>query len=463
MNSELTTLTLSEAATLVRQRKLSPVELTRAHLERIEAINPALNCFITILADSAIQQARQAEDAMLRGEFWGPLHGLPIALKDLFETRGVLTTAGSKFYADHIPQTDARVVELLQAAGAIILGKLNMHEIALGVTNATSHYGACRNPWALDRISGGSSGGSAVALAAGLCLGALGSDTGGSIRIPAALCGVVGLKPTYGRVSLRGVIPLSWNLDHVGPMARCVQDVALLLGVIAGYDPQDPASHITPMNDDFANPQAELSHLQIALADDDYFTLADTEILGLVHQTASVFEQFGAQLSRVKFPDARQAAQANSLMVHSDAAAVHQQHLLNQPDDFGADVLKRLQQGAAYSSTEYVLARRTQSVLHRQFEGFFNQYDLLLTPTTPTTAPFIEGTDSVEQARTLTRFTSPFNLTGLPALSIPCGFTAQGLPVGLQIVSRTWDEQKLLSAAFVYEQATDWHKRHPNL
>jgi aspartyl-tRNA(Asn)/glutamyl-tRNA(Gln) amidotransferase subunit A len=463
MNSELINLSLVEAAKLIRQHKLSPVELTQVHLERIEVLNPVLNAYITIMADTALQLARQAEAAMQRDEFWGPLHGLPIAIKDLFETQGVLTTAGSKFFADYIPQTDARVVELLRAAGAILLGKLNMHEIALGVTNATSHFGACRNPWATDRISGGSSGGSAAALAAGLCLGALGSDTGGSIRIPASLCGVVGLKPTYGRVSLRGVIPLSWNLDHVGPMARSVQDVALLLGVVAGYDPLDPASLMPPTHDDFTGLQADVSRLRIGLAEDDYFMSAEPEVLRLVHQAAAIFEQLGGRVSRVEFPDARLAARTNSLMVHSDAAAFHQHHLQEQPADFGPDVLQRLQQGAAFTSTEYSLARRAQNVLRRQFQEFIDQYDLLLTPTTPTTAPFIEGTNSVEQARTLTRFTSPFNLTGLPALSIPCGFTTPGLPVGLQIIGRPWDEKKVLSAAYAYEQATPWHLRHPLL
>ena len=463
MSLELTALTLSEAAALVRQRELSPVELTRAHLERIEALNPVLNCFITITADAALQRARQAEDAIQRGEIWGPLHGLPVALKDLFETQGVRTTAGSKLFENFIPHTDAVVVEKLESAGAIILGKLNMHEIALGVTNTTSTFGACRNPWSLERVPGGSSGGSAAALAAGLCLGALGTDTGGSIRIPASLCGIVGLKPTYGRVSLRGVIPLSWNLDHAGPMARNVLDVALLLGVIAGYDPQDPSSRLAPLKDDFNHIEGNVSDWRIALADDDHFNQAESEVRQIVHQVASVFETLGACVNRVEFPDARLAAQTNLLMVRSDAAAFHQQRLQEQPTDFGTDVLLRLQQGAAFTSTEYILARRTQTVLRRQFDEFFDQYDLLLTPTTPTAAPLIEGPDAIEQARTLTRFTSPFNLTGLPALSVPCGFTAMGLPVGLQIVGRPWAEAKLLSAAYAYEQATAWHLRKPSL
>ena len=253
-NEDSTSLSLVEAASLIRDGELSPLDLTQACLAKIERLEMRLNSFITLTADEAIQSARQAQEEVRKGEALngrplGPLHGIPIALKDLFETKGLRTTAGSKVFGEYIPETDAVVVEKLKAAGAIILGKTNMHEIALGLTNVNPHFGACRNPWAEECISGGSSGGSAVALAAGLCLGALGSDTGGSVRVPSALCGVVGLKPTYGRVSLRGVIPLSWNLDHVGPMARHVEDVAWLLKVIAGYDPGDPYSVEVPVED----------------------------------------------------------------------------------------------------------------------------------------------------------------------------------------------------------------------
>ncbi|MEJ2301642.1 MAG: amidase, partial [Anaerolineales bacterium] len=246
---QLTSLTITEAAELLEKRAISPVDLTQAHLTRIQQVNPHLNCFITLTPELALQSARQAETAIQKGEYRSPLHGIPIALKDLYETAGVRATAGSKFFADYVPEHDCAAWEKLQAAGAINLGKLNLHEIALGVTNANPHFGDCHNPWALERSPGGSSGGSGAALAAELCLGSLGSDTGGSIRIPASLCGVVGLKPTYGRVSLRGVIPLSWNLDHAGPMARRVRDVAILLQIIAGYDSADPYSANLPVPD----------------------------------------------------------------------------------------------------------------------------------------------------------------------------------------------------------------------
>ena len=465
-DEQLTSLSLTQAAELIHRREVSPLELTRAHLERIESLNPRLNCFITITPDSALQRAGQAEQEVMKGETvdgqpLGALHGIPLALKDLFETKGVRTTHGSKFFQDYVPDSDAVVVALLKAAGAILLGKTNMHEIALGVTNVNPHYGPCRNPWALERVSGGSSGGSAVALAARLCLGSLGSDTGGSIRIPSSLCGVVGLKPTFGRVSLRGVIPLSWNLDHVGPIARTVLDVALLLGQIAGYDPQDPGSVQTPVDDYLAHVKEGVQGWRVALADDEFFAQTDPHVLAAVQGAAQVFAGLGAQVRPAPFPGARQAALANGQMVVSDAAAFHLERLQSQPGDFGDDIRERLQNGLRLTSSDYVLARRAQSLLRRQFEQFFDQYDVLLMPATPVTAPLIEGPDALDQARLLTRYTAPFNLTGLPAMSLPCGFSSDGLPIGLQIVGRPWAEARLLRAAFAYEQATEWHRKHP--
>jgi aspartyl-tRNA(Asn)/glutamyl-tRNA(Gln) amidotransferase subunit A len=465
-DTQLASLSLTQAAELVRRGEVSPVELTHAYLERIESLNPHLNCFITVTPESALQRARQAEQEVLVGETidgrpLGALHGIPLALKDLFETQGVRTTHGSKFYQDYVPDFDAVVVASLKAAGAILLGKTNMHEIALGVTNVNPHFGPCRNPWALERISGGSSGGSAVALAARLCLGSLGSDTGGSIRIPSSLCGVVGLKPTFGRVSLRGVIPLSWNLDHVGPLARSVMDVALLLREVAGYDPQDPGSVQAAVDDYLVHIQEGVQGWRMALADDEFFAQTDSQVLAAVQEAARVFAGLGARVQPVPFPGARQAALANGQMVVSDAAAFHLERLQSRPDDFGEDIRERLQTGMRLSSSDYVLARRTQSVLRRQFEQFFDRYDVLLMPATPVTAPLIEGPDALDQARLLTRYTAPFNLTGLPAISLPCGFSTDGLPIGLQIVSRPWAEVPLLRAAFAYEQATEWHWKTP--
>jgi aspartyl-tRNA(Asn)/glutamyl-tRNA(Gln) amidotransferase subunit A len=459
----LTDLTLSEAAQRIASREISPVELTQAFLERIEAVDPQVNSFITVTPELAMESARQAEEEIQQNGPRSPLHGIPLALKDLFETRGVRTTAGSKFFADWVPEEDAETVRRLKSAGAVLLGKLNMHEIALGLTTVNPHYGPCRNPWALDCVVGGSSGGSAAALAARMCLGSLGSDTGGSIRVPAALCSVVGLKPTYGRVSLRGAVPLSWNMDHAGPMALTVRDAALILQTIAGYDPLDPQSLNMPVDDYTTALEAGVGGWRFALAAGDYFSFSEAGVLAAVQAAADTFASLGGQVAEVDFPDARLAAQANVLMVLSDAAAFHRERLAERPQDFGADILQRLSTGAAYTAVDYSLARRTQAALRRQFERFFEDYDILLMPTTPVPAPPIEGPDAVEQARLLTRFTAPFNITGLPAISVPCGFTAAGLPIGLQLITRPWAEAALLRAAFAYEQATKWHVRRPGI
>jgi aspartyl-tRNA(Asn)/glutamyl-tRNA(Gln) amidotransferase subunit A len=392
----------------------------------------------------------------------GPLHGMPIALKDLYFTRDVPTTAGSTFFQDFIPKEDAEVVSRLTAAGAVCLGKLNMHEIALGVTNVNPHCGVCRNPWDVERISGGSSGGSAVALAAGMCIGSLGSDTGGSIRIPASLCGIVGLKPTYGRVSLRGVLPLSWNLDHAGPMARRVRDVAVMLNTIAGYDPDDPNSIDRDVDDYTAGLDGGVRGWRIGLVGDDYVRQAcEPPVWDALQAAADVFKNLGAQMTEITLADGLEAARANGLMTTSDAAAFHRHRLQENPEGFGEDVLRRLRKGAAYTSTEYILARRTQSLLRSTYSRLLQDYDVILLPSTPVTAPLIEGPDAVEQAAVLTRFTAPFNLTGLPAISLPCGFDHSGLPIGLQIVAAPWAEAKLLRAAAAYEQAGEWYKYKP--
>jgi len=461
--AELTTLSLVEAAELIRQQAISPLELTQACLKRIERLDAKLISFITVNAEQVLEQARQAGQELIRGQAVGVLHGLPLALKDLFETEGVRTTAGSLFYAKYIPSEDAAVVRKLRQAGALLLGKTNMHEIALGVTSVNPHYGACRNPWALEHVAGGSSGGSAAALAARFCPGALGTDTGGSIRVPAALCGVVGMKPTFGRVSLRGVLPLSWNLDHAGPMARRVRDVALLLQVMAGYDAREPNSVNVPLEDYSAQLNKGVKGWHIALAEDEYFAPTEEAVQQAVNQAAVVLQKCGAHVERVAFPGAHQAALANGLLVAADAAAFYAERLRTQPGKFGSDVLQRLKSGAALPLNDYIQARRIQTQMRRQFTEFFEVYDILLMPTTPVVAPPIEGPNAVELARLLTRYTAPFNLTGLPAITVPCGFTKQGLPVGLQMVAKPWAEAQLLRAANAYEQATNWHSTEPAL
>jgi aspartyl-tRNA(Asn)/glutamyl-tRNA(Gln) amidotransferase subunit A len=452
---ELNMLDLADAARRIAAGELSAVELTAACLERIAALDAQVNAFITVTADDAVRQAREADDDVERGDARGPLAGVPVALKDLFDTAGVRTTAGSTFFAERVPERDAAVVERLRAAGAVVLGKLNLHEWALGVTNDNPHFGACHNPWALDRISGGSSGGSAAALAAGMCHGALGSDTGGSIRIPAALCGVVGLKPTCGRVSLRGAVPLSWSLDHAGPMARRVRDVALLLNAIAGHDPADPASIPVAVDDYTVGLDDGIAGWRIGVVASAWLGDVDRDVAAAVRAVVDGLASLGAWVEPLEAPELPEAARLNGLMTTADAAAFHRERLEQAPDAFGADVLARLRRGAAYGATDYADARRTQTRLRRRFESWFVEHggalDAVVLPTTPIAAPRIAGLDAVATAGVLTRLTAPFNLTGLPALSVPCGLTPEGLPVGLQIVGAPWAERRVLQVGKAVE------------
>ena len=453
-------LTLSSALELLRGKKISSQEIAEACYRQIEKLNPTLNAFITVIE---LQDALNAQLPAGNGSSSTTLRGIPIAIKDLFDTAGIRTSAGSKFFAENIPQEDAFVVEKLKQAGALIVGKTNTHEIALGVTGNNPHYGTARNPWDSARIPGGSSSGSAIAVATGMALGALGTDTGGSIRIPASLCGIVGFKPTFGRVSVRGVFPLSWNLDHVGPLTKCVKDAAAILQVISIYDPIDPASIKMLTGDYLGHLLDDLTGRKIALGVGDYIESADSEVLNAVRESVQVFEAVGCKVQGVNLDWMQEVALANKTMTQSDGAAVHRDRLREHPEMFGQDIRRRLEDGAKTTSTEYILARRAQAEVRKRFEQFFESYDFLITPTTPIAAPTIEGHDAVEQAGRLTRFTAPFNLAGLPALSIPCGFTKEGLPVGLQIISRAWADAKVLNAAYAFEQATEWHNRFPSI
>lgn len=461
---ELYELTLAEISRRIADGKVSPVEVTSAFIQRIEQLEPQINAFITFTPEIALAQAEQAEAEIMAGEYHGPFHGMPIALKDLFETKSIRTTAGADFLRDYIPQEDCEVVRRLRQAGAILLGKLNMHEWALGVTNENPHYGDCKNPWNTRYSPGGSSGGSGAALAARMCPVALGTDTGGSIRIPSSLCGISGLKPTFGRVSKRGVIPLSWNLDHVGPMTRNAEDLALTLNVLAGYDEHDPYATYIPSEDYTAKLKGDVRGWRVAYVDaDPFFQEADSEVRLAFLEAVETFRQLGAITEPTIIPDARKMGQANGRMTASDAAAYHHQRLAQEPERFGEDVLRRLQWGAETTSTQYILARHQQMLARHWFRQFFSHYDILLTPTTPITAPLLRSEDAVERARQLTRFTGLFNLSGLPAISIPCGFDTQKLPIGLQIIAPHWGEARLLRAVWAYQQATTWHKQTPVL
>ncbi len=453
MNSK--SLSLTDQPDLVKSSEQSASDLASACYRQIEKLNPTLNAFITVIP--AEKNSFPQSGSM-------PLQGIPIAVKDLYNTKGVRTTSGSKFFADHIPTEDAFVVQKIKKAGGQIIGKTNTHEIALGVTNNNPHFGACRNPWDINRTPGGSSGGSAVAVATGMATAAVGTDTGGSIRIPAALCGVVGLKPTYGRVSLRGILPLSWNLDHAGPITRKVEDAALMLQVMGGYDEQDSTCMKTLPGDYSSHLMDSMVERKIALAVGSYIEEAsDPEVLEAIRKAAKVLEEQGAIITELNVDFLKEAALANSLMTQADGAAFHRERMKEHPDWFGADVRQRLETGAAFTSSEYALARRAQVETRRRCELMFDQFDVLILPTTPIAAPVLEGENAVERARQLTRFTAPFNLTGLPALTVPCGFTQEELPIGLQIVSRPWNEAGVLRTGYAYQQATSWHKMKPKI
>ena len=445
-------LSISEIKNALALGETNAGEIIKYYQNQIEKYNPVLNAFITILSPQ--------EKGVIHGK---PLSGIPMALKDLFETKSIPTTAGAEFLRNNIPREDATVVAKLKEAGAIILGKTNMHEIALGVTNINGHFGNCRNPWNIQYISGGSSGGSAVAVAVGMCVAALGSDTGGSIRIPASLCGTVGLKPTYGRVSLQGVIPLSWNLDHVGLITNNVRDAAILLQVLAGYDLLDPASCDHPIDEYVSHLEESVKGWKIAFAIGDYIEDSESDVLSAMDSSLKVFEGIGVTVEKVVVPWLREAAHANGVMTPADAAAYHHDRLSSKPEDFGDDVLRRLKIGLAVTSSEYARVRRVQTEIKHKFKLFFKDYDLLLLPTTPSTAPLIEGSDAVEMARRLTRFTAPFNLAGLPAMSLNCGFSTEGLPIGLQITGPEWSEAKVLIAGRAYERSTSWNERTPQI
>ena len=462
-------MTIAEASRLVGGRQLSPVELVSAHLERINDTEGMLNSFITLLADEALQEARVAEAEIQSGHYRGPLHGIPVGLKDLYYTKGVRTTGGSKVLGDFVPDWDATAAARLRESGAILLGKLNMREFASGGNSDNPHYGPARNPWDTLRTSGGSSSGSGSAVASGQCAGALGSDTGGSIRIPASLCGIVGLKPTFGRVSRRGVLPLSWSFDTAGPMARTVEDAALMLNALAGYDPQDPSSVRRPEEDFTAGLGRDISGLRLGIPREYFFDTLDPEVDDSVKQAASVLEGLGASLEEVSVPFLERSQDIGMLISNPEASEIHRERLRDRADDLGPEFRARLEAGMLIPAADYVRAQRARTVFNRQIEEAFERVDVLLTPTVAVGAPKIGDTtvevgSGTEPIQTLmARLTRPFNLPGSPVVTLPCGFTSAGLPIGLQLASRLFDEATILRVAHAYEQATDWHKRRPPL
>jgi aspartyl-tRNA(Asn)/glutamyl-tRNA(Gln) amidotransferase subunit A len=449
----------------VRSKKVSPVELTRECLSRIEQLNPKLNAFITVTADSALAQARQAEAEIQHDRWKGPLHGIPIALKDLVDTAGVRTTAASGLFKDRVPTQDAEVVRRLKAAGAVLLGTLNLHEFAYGGSSVISYFGPVHNPWDTDYSPGGSSGGSAAAVAAHLCYGAIGSDTGGSIRMPAAYCGIVGLKPTYGRVSTRGVIPLAWSLDHLGPMTRTAKDAALILQVIAGYDPEDTSSTDTPVADYAETVEAKTSSLRIGIPRAHFYDRLHPEIQAAIDTALSVLGKLTSSQHEIEIPAPNDTA---ILIQKAEAYAYHRDYVTKSPELYQAETLKRIRAGTEISMAAYIYARRQVDQFRRSVPKVFDSVDLIVTPTTPVPPSMISellaDLDHLRAKELLTTpNTRPFNVLGLPTISVPCGFTRTGLPIGMQVIGPHGREATVLQLAHAYEQATEWHKRKPNL
>lgn len=469
LSSDPCWLTARQAAHLIRRKRLSPVELTRACLERSKSLNNTLNAYITLWEEGALHEARLREEESQQGLWRGPLHGVPIALKDIFNTAGLPTTVGSRILQGHIPSQDASVVQRLKEAGAILLGKLNLHEFAYGVTTVNPHYGATRNPWDTSRIAGGSSGGSAAALAAGLCPLSLGTDTGGSIRIPAALCGVVGLKPTYGRVSRRGVFPLSWSMDHVGPMARTVEDVALLLEVIGGYDAQDPGSALYPLANYLRGLNRGVKGMVLGVFHEGAFGVVDTDVEAAFAEALRTLEGLGARIEEVSWPGAEDVPSAHLAILMAEASAVHYRWLKERPQDYGDDVRLRLTAGLALPGTLYLKAQQVRRKATQALLGILERVDALLLPTCPLPAPLIGAERvsiagrSVDVRTALTRFVSPFNLTGVPALSVPCAFSHEGLPLAVQVVGAPFAEATILRVGYALEQANASRQRRPPL
>lgn len=461
MTEDPTRKSASELVQLLRRRRLGAVELTQAFLRRIEHLDGELNCYITVTGEQALRQARRLDREKTPR---GPLHGLPLALKDLCATKGVRTTAGSKILGQWVPGFDATVVERWRAAGAVILGKLNMHELAYGVTTNNPHYGATHNPWKLDCIPGGSSGGSGAAVAASLCAGAVGTDTGGSIRIPASACGVVGFKPTYGRVSRYGVVPLSWSLDHVGPLAKTVEDAALLLRHMAGADTRDRTCSTRRVENYRAAVRQSPRGMKVGVPREHFFDLLADEVRSAFDDALGVLKKLGVRIVPVSLPSLLLSQPAELAIMMAEASAYHARTLRERPNDFGADVRGLLELGRLVPATSLVAAQRLRARLAEELAATFARVDALVVPSLAVPAPRIADSAitvegfTVDVGTALSRNMMPFNLTGVPALAMPCGRSRKGLPIALQLVGPPFGESALVRLGHGYEQATPWHQ-----
>mgnify|MGYP001170167455 CR=1 FL=1 len=450
---------MERLAAALRQKQLSPVEVTRALLDRIEQVNPLLNAFITVMGEEALASAARAEAEIAKGDWRGPLHGVPVGIKDLIYTRNVRTTMGTNIYENYVPDYDATVVAKLKEAGAVIIGKLNTHYFAYGPTGDRSAFGPVKNPHDLKKISGGSSSGSAAALAAGLCYAALGTDTGGSIRIPASCCGIVGMKPTYGLVSKHGVYPLSWSLDHVGPMTRTVKDNALLLNVLAGYDADAPCSVRIDAKDYTEMIGLDVKGTVVGVPENYYFEGVQPEVNQQVQNALRKLEELGARIRPVALPSLERFVSAQQMVIRCEAYVVHEPLLQEQGDLYEPEVKERLLTGKDEKAYQYIQAKQLRQAAIQEYVTALQSADVLVTPTLPILPPEIGQREirflgqDVLVRQVLTRLTSPTNYNGLPSLSVPCGFSVDGLPIGIQFIGKPWDEARLYGVAYALEQA----------
>jgi aspartyl-tRNA(Asn)/glutamyl-tRNA(Gln) amidotransferase subunit A len=458
-NDDLCFLSIAELASLMRARTVSSVEVTEAHLARIERLNPRINAFVTVMAAEAREAARRADADLAAGRWRGPLHGVPIGIKDIFDTGGVRTTHGSSFYRDNVPAEDAESIRRLKEAGAVLIGKCNTHEFAAGSTTNNPWYGPTRNPWALDRVPGGSSGGSGAAVAAFMCPGATGSDTGGSIRGPAACCGIVGLKPTYGRVSLRGIYPNALSLDHAGPLTRTARDAGLLLGAMAGYDRRDPTSADVPVPDFTAGIDTPIGGLRLALCPDLHLVEIDVAVVRALDEATRVLAGLGAKVETVKFPLAPEVTPTREALSRGEFIALHRARFTAHPEGYGADLRARLADAARTTLDDYVRACRMREALRREFDEILGAVDALVLPVAPCEAPLIATGAARVNGKEVTSVSGlairqVINVVGLPAVALPIGVGDAGLPLSMQIVGPAWAEAKILRIAHAYEVAT---------
>jgi aspartyl-tRNA(Asn)/glutamyl-tRNA(Gln) amidotransferase subunit A len=458
-------LTVAEAAALIRDKKLSPVELTRAYLDRIERLNGRLHAYVRVLHDEALAGARAAEREIAAGRYRGPLHGIPIGLKDIYDTAGVPTEGGSKLCLGRTPVADATTTALLQRAGTILLGKLTTWEFAIGGTAFDTPFPPARNPWNLEHDPAGSSSGSGAAVPAGLCAFAMGSDTGGSIRWPAAWCGLAGLKPTYGRVSRAGIMPLSFSLDHAGPLTWTVEDAAIVLQAIAGHDPLDPASSDRPVPDyraALASPELKGMRLGIARSMFERDCVASDEMRAAFDSSVEVLRGLGATVVDMELPPLALYSAAATLIARGEGFAIHEKTLRERPQDYGALARDRLTIGAYIRASDMVQAMRRRRMLVEAMAATMAEIDAILLPTVPDASPKL-GELGPYFSNERPPYMRPFNLTGQPALSVCNGFDAAGLPLSLQIVGRPFDEATVLRVGHAYERATSWRERRPDL